>query len=647
MDSISVEREERRIVVRIGGRRSLYGPTADALLAELTAVAERTHQPSPPEAGVLILQESPLNDVDDAALREQIETCLLEDVARAFDDLRWLLFLIRQSPVPWTFASAHDCLGSAFELALSCQKRLWFSPEARLGFPAIAAGFYPPGGIIEDLNKRAGKTRDVWQAKPMLTAAEARVDGTIDFCSRAGDWQREAASFFELLHEERERGGRRAPNRAPRIDFSTPRDAEARQGAFESLEFLDKSVKASPVLPKSAWEICWELVKERAKLKDPRDLGRLVAYVAARHALSPDFQAWTAQQRAARRARPPAFVNARPPARVVIDLDYLAPPTEIVCRMLKNETQITFVGAESDALGVAVNLVFNRLERALGADPAQKAWERLVSWYQGAPAEPLLRWTIDDRVSIAAAGRTVSLLRLAGNASGAEPGYLEWPGGEPEELAGALPDEILAVMRLLADGVMTTPNRGVPRSVHVRSLFLEELVRIARYVEGDLGAVVDALSAKGWGFAGSDDAWDRFLNTRRDAYRPNLASALAGFGAPELDRANWEIGTFKHARVLAKKAPAEAGVRWNPTGVSQHMAMFLGLVVDLVAKDGVRRADADGFCALALGFPATFGSPSVFLKRHGRRRVEHYASRYWPNFRFDHSWKEGGDDDDF
>ena len=643
MDALSVDREERRIVVRIGGRRSLYGPTAEAMLAELTAVAERMHQPSPPECGVLVLQESPLNDADDALLRDLTETCLLDDVARAFDDLRWLLFLIRHSPVPWTFASAHDCLGSAFELALSCHKRLWFAPEARLGFPAIAAGFYPPGGIIEALNKRAGKTRDAWAAKPQLTAHDACVDGMINFCSRADDWRAAATEFFDLVHEERERTGRQAPNRAPRIDFSTPRDAEARQTAFETLDFLATSVKASPVQPKTAWEICWELVKERAKLKDPRDLGRLIAYVAARHALSPQFVAWTAQQRYQRRARPAALVNARPSARVVIDLDYLAPPVDIISRILKAETQITFVGSEPEALAVAVNLVYNRLERAIGAEPAASVWDRLVSWYQGDVATPHVRWTIDDRMVVATAEAEVSFLRLAGNSSGAEAGYLEWTAPTPESV---LPDEILSVVRLVCDGVMTSPARAVPRSVHVRSLFFEELVRIARYVEGDLAAVVEGLNLRGWGFAGSDDAWDRFLNTRRDAYR--LDTALAGFGAPQLDRANWELGGFKHARTLAKKGPAltatdmSAG-RWNPTGISQHMAMFLGLVVDQVSKDGARRSDADGFCALALGFPASLGAPGVFLRRHGRRRVENYAARHWPNFRFDHAW---GDHDD-
>lgn len=640
MDTLTIERSERRIVVRIGGCRGLYGPSAEASLVELTSVAERMHQPSPPDLGVLVLQESPLNDVDDPASRRQMEICLLEDVARAFDDLRWLLFLVRQSPIPWTFASAHDCLGSAFELALSCHRRLWFAPEARLGFPAIAAGFYPPGGVIESLNRRAGKTRDVWQAKPMLSAQEARTEGLIDFCSRADDWQTSASSFFELLHQERERGGRLVPNRAPRVDFSSPRDAEARQTAFEKLDFLAKAVKASPVQPKSAWEICWELVKERAKLKDPRDLGRLIAYVAARHALSADFISWTAQQRAQRRARPRTFVAAHPAARVTIDLNFLAPPTDILCRLLKAETQIAFVAADTEALAVALNLVFNRLERVLGAEPAARAWERLVSWYAGPGVLPLLRWTIDDRMIIAAGDCETSFIRLAGNSSSAEIGFLEWAGA-PQE--AAWPADMLTVAPLVSDGLMPTPQREVPRSVYVRSLFLEELLRIARYMDGDLGTVTDALQAKGWGFAGSDDAWDRFLNTRRDSYR--LDAALVGFGSPHLDRANWELGSIKHARTLAKKAaaavPTDSGNgRWNPTGVSQHMAMFLGLVVDLLAKDGSPRADVDGFCALALGFPAALGSPGVFLKRHGRRRVEHYAARHWPFYRFDHAWND-------
>ncbi len=644
---IVVETSNRSLIVRIVRPTCLYGPSAQGVLATLTSVAERCHQPSPPEDGVLVLQESPQNDVDDPELLRSMESCLLDEAARAFDDLRWALHLIRNAPVPWIYAAASDSLGSSFELALSCRKRLWFAPEARLGFPAIAAGFFPPGGAIEAITKKAGKTRDTWQNKPLLTAAEARAEGLVDFSTRAADWREAARSMFAVLNEERAQAGGISPQRAPRIDFSTPRDAEARQNAFENLEFVAKWQKAHAVQPRTAWEICWELVKERQKLKDPRDLGRLVAYICARHVLAPEFHAWTASQRAFRCARRSAFVNARPVARLVVDLDCLAPPTEVLARIMRASTQIVFICGDAEALAVALNLVYSRLERHLGAETAFAFWERHVSWAcapAAAVGAPLLRFTVDDRVQIVDGGESQWFLRLAGNAGGAAAGILEWSIADRK---AELPPLVLAVARLVSDGIMQSPASKVPRSVHIRSLFLEEMIRVARHMDGDLAAAADALHAKGWTFAGSDEAWDRFLHTRRDTYR--LLPALGGVGASELDRVNWEIGSFKHARAVAKKGGSAGKTRWNPTAVSQHMALFLGLVVDVVAASasaaagggaGTDLGEIDAFCALALGFPTELGSPRHFLERRGLRRVEYDVARHWPAFPIRHAWSE-------
>jgi hypothetical protein len=62
------------------------------------------------------------------------------------------------------------------------------------------------------------------------------------------------------------------------------------------------------------------------------------------------------------------------------------------------------------------------------------------------------------------------------------------------------------------------------------------------------------------------------------------------------------------------------------------MALFLGLLAELLANS--RRVSspeiADYLCSVALGLPISFGSSLTFLRRRGRRRVEHYAALHWP-----------------
>jgi hypothetical protein len=410
----------------------------------------------------------------------------------------------------------------------------------------------------------------------------------------------------------------------------------------------------------SAWDYCWQLVKERAKLKQPGDLGRLICLISSRHLLSPGYQAWFRAYLIATAGS--VALSTAPPCLppLVIDLNYVAPPTEILVRMLKAAVRLVFVAAEAKELAAALNLLFNRLERHMGAAAAQAAWERGVTWYEGVADEArslILRWAVDDRFAIAGSGIDLVFLRLEGNASNARPGLMEWAGAEP------LPDVARAVVALVADGVVRAEKpRAVPLSVQVRSYFFDEMLSVSRFTDGDLGLVTEGLKAGGWRFAGDDEAWDRFLRTRHDAYPfsavasagiQGLASGRDGSGASSglpptpLERAHWELGSWKHAKALAKRLGGKGGAataggtvrRWSAPAVSQHLALFLGLLTErLAAVEGggsgagaeTARAATDFLCGAALGLPAPLGTPLTFLAGRGRRRRERYAMTHWP-----------------
>src|SRR5690606_4588849 len=94
---------------------------------------------------------------------------------------RWLLSLIRKSPVPWVFFAADDCLGTTWELALSCNRRYWFSETAHVGFPEVQIGGFPSGGSAEAAAKSNPKFREFWSRSPVVTSREAFASDFVSF----------------------------------------------------------------------------------------------------------------------------------------------------------------------------------------------------------------------------------------------------------------------------------------------------------------------------------------------------------------------------------------------------------------------------------------------------------------------------------
>ncbi len=623
------------VIFRLPPGLCLYENRARETVKTLTAFAEDLHRQQPGKVkGVLLLQEQAADDRTDTWLTELENDTLFRELASRIDAYRWMLSLIRNAPVPFVYASAADCVGSFWELALSCQRRYWYASGGTLGFPEIAVGAFPPGGVLESLSRRTGRTRERWAAKPTFSAADALVDGLIHFCLPASAWEADAIAMFqEMLRVNPKSGVRESRRRKQKEVIDVAKDNQSRQAAYEELESVWKQEQIKTHKTPSAWDYCWQLVKERGRLKDSRQLGSLIGHIAARHFLSQSYVSWLSTHLVERAVLdvPGETAACMPP--VVVDLNAVAPPTDVLLHLLSHSLRIVFVASEAKALAAAINLLYNRLERATSAAIALSLWEPRVTWFQGSVDETrslAVRWSVDDRFLVAYEGEKVTFLRLDGNGSGAKPGLMEW---EMREAKGApLSPQVLTIVGITSDGMIhTRPGKGspLPLSVHVRSLFFEEMLRISRSVDGDLGLVAEALRANGWHFSGDEEAWDRFLKARLDAYPYD--TELSRFGVQQIERSHWEIGSWKHARAMIKKSGA-GGRKWNATAVSQHLAMFLGLLAQSVsATERVAdAATADFLCAVALGFPEAYGTPLANLRQRGMSRVTHYASTHWP-----------------
>ena len=626
-----IERVGDIVVVKLPKDICFYESKALTTIDKLGNLAEELHKTNGGKIkGVLLLQEGTASDWHRDWVAELAETCMFNDLVYRIDTWRWVLSLIRNSPIAWTYAAAADCRGSSWELALCCQHRYWFKANALLGFPEINIGVFPPGGVLESLNKRTGRTRERWQSSPFCTASEALDDGLIDFCSEAIDWQVEATSIFaDILALSPNSGVREQRRKRAKNDFISV-DSQSRRAAYEEIENVWRQEKFGVASGPTAWDYCWQLVKERAKLKNPGDLGRLISLIASRYLLSPAYLIWL-QSRQVAHARSGALSTKRSCLLpIVIDLSQAAPPNSILVRLLQAPIQIIFAATDGRDLVAALNLQFSRLESALGNIAAQYLWERGVTWYQGQAKNShstVLSWTHDDCFTITINSSDYRFLRLDGNAPMAEPGLMEFFGIDDH-----LPTSAQAIVELVSDGLLRTQANSteIPLTAQIRSIFLDEMLRISQYTDGDLTTVASHLKNSGWRFAGDGECWDRFLRTRHSS----LSSTKGETTGSWLPTYNSDITTWRFAKVQAKRSNTVAETRWNETAVSQHFALFLGRLAELTLTQDIRRdrSATDFLCASALGLPNNYGTPLTFLSQRGKRRVEHYTAIHWPHF---------------
>jgi enoyl-CoA hydratase/carnithine racemase len=618
---------------------SLYDSRGFAFVEELRKLAEALHRSAEPNVkAVLLLQDADADDRCPTWLDELRDEALLHDLADRIDTVRWTLSLIRNSPVPWVYASRFDCFGSHWELASACYKRLWFAPTARVGFPEIGSGAFPPGATLESLDKRIGKVRERWRERPMLTAGDAAREGLIDFCSDARDYEAYALRFFrEGLESPQWMQQRDFERKGGRQIYDFDSDLKARNATVARLAEVwkegdeqQKSVKRS-----EAWDYCWQLVADRGTVRSSHERGRVISYIAAHHYLTQSFQAWLAGGVARRR-----FVQRFDVERAVakplhIDLNFREPPAEALTRLFEAGMPVVFYADDAKSLAQQLGRIFTK------SGVTDDVWARQASWFQGAAKEEgglVLRWGPGDKLLVRAGLVRLEFIRLEATETTARLGSLEWTD-PPATLTGDA-DFGFELAKLVSNGIIRSKKIGkhaLPFSMYIRALVLEEIARIGAVAVGDPTKVLEALQTHGWGFAASEDGWELFLKTRSDDHPHDPALTKPG-GAPFF-KPVWEARSWRELRAASRKlGGSDLETHWNPAYQSQHLAQYLGFVAFHLAPSLDAPDVADYLCARALGFPSAYGTPLTFLRMRGRRRAEWHAARQWPGLSADGLW---------
>lgn len=635
----------------------LYSDGAKSIINQFIEIASRLQsdlkEPKPLPKAVVLVQNSDAHDFVSTWEEELRTTGTQQQTFENILDLRWLLYLIRHSKVPWYYLIGGDVLGSHWELALSCTYRYSFRVDARLGFPEISTGVFIAGGILESLVKHGEKAKEKWQMQNTLSALQCFREGIIQYCIQ-DSWEQQSfrghsikdprvqnhiQSLLKNRIESRKQATTRqssglssfvvsnaielfikksSPSKLTRIDPKDKADLY-RAFQFKVADYIHQSNKSNL----TAWDYCWEIVKERATSQRPLENAAAVTRVASVAFFQPKYVNWLSRQKDMRSVyQKNAFIAAKEPvseSMICIDITDGYPPIEALVDLAENQLVLFHSKATLMEFKQSLEIIFSRLDRTIGHAAAAKLWSKQILWTQGQVklAQYLnIRWIGFEKIQIHVQKDREKTLRNLG---------VDLGGIRKNSLVTADFRDIKISSRIisaLSTGVisLSPPHGEIPWETIFRSLILEELIKLTRISGGDLSKVCENLRKFGWGFAADEELWHYYLKSPEDLtqFKTNITEIdnLIHKNSQFL----WEIGSWKQARTLARKEAIDDLT--NPVMQSRQLAFFVGYITSLVAQS-VPKDDDKSINQLALeclGFPKRFQSPLDYLYSLGKRR---------------------------
>ena len=609
---------------------SLLSKHALSFIERLEAFVQGLPQNQEVKQGVVLLQRGDRSDLTTDWLLELQEESLLDELYLRILRLRRLIESIRLHNSTWVYASEGSAMGLYFDLALACDLRFSFRVESLFGYPDIVQGIWPFGGQMEQETWRRLRGRRAWLKEPCMVARRAKTCGFIDYVSDQKEWRREIMLWFRnhLIYE--------VPEEKPFVEKRSKERSP--EGEVEFFRHAFNVIAKAPLIQaggrqsENAFDLGWGLVKSSPKQLPRQDLGYVLAYISAQQSFRAEYQSWL-ERFVALKTQP--VENVSDSNVVYIDVDYLVPPVQCFLRLVERKITIAFVGMDPGTLKEALGLMFVRVERELGPKDAAILWRDSVIWFVGKiePARgPVLRWTLDDKVFVLGEFGQLELLRFLGNRGRADCGW-----AEIKMLEGAPgPNEaLLPLAALISDGIVRSKPVGkgqIRLSTFIRSVFLEEIIRVSRSYSGGLAKALESLAEEGWEFIGEEAAWEPFLRARQSSYVVDAGDVR--LGSLQIGAEAWKLVLWKQVRELVKRTKSSEVLFSNATSLSFHFATLAGITTQLIISselvDDQRAANA--LVCQALGFPKALGTPLFFAEARGSERLVYYGQQYWPSF---------------
>ncbi len=609
---------------------------ASRLQTSIAPSLNKTH----PKA-IVLLQTQPAVDWVESWMgeleTEGVQKRLYENILA----LRWLLYLVRHSEVPWFYWSGDDTFGSHWELALACRYRYYLNSKAKIGFPEIQTGVFVAGGILESMAKNGAKIKDKWQSQPTMRADQAFKEGLIHFCSERNlepSHQEMIATIKKRIESVRPplvqkslttgfSGGFSGFKSSINLDFFSRKQAVVKHqrltGQDLEIFYREETSRAHDFLnqksqkpPMNAWDYCWQLIKDRANNPANLQHAAALARVAALAYYQKPYGTWLRTQRSEKSIN---AIQKSPTPFVMIDITLGPPPAEALVHLAEDHHVLLTSSLTSVEFMQSLEVLYSRIDRWIGHAQTAQLWSQKIVFSQGTHLpknKVLLKWLTLESLHLQWGDEKPLVFRLiGGDPTGLRQGSLQWLGPPLEpvfgEILGLVSDQLLH---------LESTDHSIPWDLVFRSLLLEELIYTARAHGGDLSKICEKLRRFGWGFAADEEAWSHYLKETEDlaAYKTGIPALDAVIHSN--NQFLWEVGSWKQARMLARRDAQDFDQ--NDVLLSQSLGFFVGYLAEWATKALPKTPESiiDQHAMLCVGFPQTYGTPLRYLKALGPNR---------------------------
>lgn len=577
---------------------SILSSRADKEVKALETLVEQCYELAASGAieAVLWIQKVHCSDFDPIWLEDISENVLRDEVRWRLAQLYRIRRAIQDSPVPWFYLSEKNCLGTFSELAFACHRRFVFDTETWFGFPEISAGQLPALGWMAQQLQRKPKLLEVWQRQTILKAEEAVQFGLLDAALSWKDWrlvllpwaQRQVEAWE---HETRQRGPLPAkpvplqhlwvdrhvasPVRSHIQSYTARSNRQREAQAGLDLELIDSAAHFMCQAPYELW------VRRSLTQKDEHFLRKSLEMV-------------------------------------YLEISESTLPLSILSRLLDAGIRVCFFAEKAESLRKNLEMTLGQIESRYHKQALQLFGNKL-SWYVGkSPRYPLYpTLTYGSFRDIKYQHKEIEIKGWAHGAQSMERQVVEISEHQAP-LASHLQPFFQAVYSVKA------PSPAVPLLYLTRSLAFQALLYFCRDTGESLPQVLEQLRSLDWHLLGSERHWKRFLDYRLSLMTLSHLSIPDNIGRFEFDRRCLQINDWKSAVEWGAQKRG-SNFRRGPGWLHNYFSSFAHDLSHELVNSGFLSTweEADLYLADALAYPESWGSPALYARRMGRRRLFH------------------------
>ncbi|MEZ4740998.1 MAG: hypothetical protein R3B45_00880 [Bdellovibrionota bacterium] len=577
----------------------------------------------------------------DSWLEELESQLLLMQLSERIKKYRHFIKIIKSSAATTFFAFDCNCCDWKFDVALSCDFRLSFNPEAIVGFEEIELGVFPPGWRVGQLSSKLQKYKNQWKNFPVLKSEDAAAKNLLQFSGFHSNWQEFLKKWMRTQvvqsavkkaknTSNRSKGYRNIENRISDSTLTSFSELKKKVESWEQVNLKNEEHY-------SGWDVCWKIAESKFANLNFNEIESLFVYHLAKQYFYPSYMRLIRAQKDKKNNPRYKIQEQIDDLPLYLNVDTVPPPVSVVASLIKNGKKVIFFASDFRHLTPALERYFIKLESSFpDKSKMHLLWEEKISWFTGdivKDSSVVLSWQFDDTLHIKMGNNVLVLNCLAGNLFNAEISVCETNSDNIDlvdvpAIKGVLPILTSALVR-------SKPITGtsVPVSIWLRSLLFEELLQVAAYMKVSFENVLKALQESNWGFIAMEDCWSRFLQMRYSAWSSLDKSddLIQNFGP---NQESWDIANWKQMKSLPMKQQYHE-LSWNQashTIVNHHFAVYCGLLARLLERMNLVGSifDANILCSGAAGFPHMYGEPTHYLDELGEKRVAAYCKIYWP-----------------